>query len=87
MAATVTVLPFTTVRPSAQRFYRCYLLADTGHIQAVEILNCGSDDDAEALAELIFQRQPDCAAIELWDVGRVMLRLHRDRADGNAQAA
>ena len=87
MRATVTVLPFTTVQPSAQRFYRCYLLAETGHIQAVEILSCGSDGDAETLAELIFQRQPGCAAIELWDVGRVMLRLHRDNADRHAHAA
>jgi hypothetical protein len=80
MSATVTVLPLTTNHRSPQRLYRCYILAESGHIQRLETLSCSNDDHAQSLAELIFLRQADCAAVELWDIGRIMLRLSRDSA-------
>jgi hypothetical protein len=76
MSAILAVLPFGSSQ--ARHFYRCYLFAASGHIEALETIACRDDDEAQAFAERIFEHQPDCAALELWDVGRVMLRLSRE---------
>ena len=70
IAVDATRRPAPVLRP-----YRCYVIAATGHILALETVTCGSDDAARQAAERFLQQQSGCAAVELWDVGRRLVRL------------
>ncbi len=58
--------------------YRCYFRARTGHILALEVIRCGSDDEAMRSAATLIREGPDCHALELWDLGRPVARLTGD---------
>ncbi len=55
--------------------YRCYFRARTGHILALEVIRCGGDDEAKQSAARMIRERPDYHAIELWDLGRPIMRL------------
>ena len=55
--------------------YRCYFRASTGHILALEVIRCGGDDEAKQAAARMIRERPDYHAIELWDLGRQIVRL------------
>jgi len=49
--------------------YRCYFLSD-GHIRAVEVFDCNTDDDARALAFELLSKRPQYTAVEVWEQAR-----------------
>jgi hypothetical protein len=55
--------------------YRCYFRARTGHIQALEVIRCSGDDAARQMAARMIRERPDYHAVELWDLGRQIVRL------------
>ncbi len=59
--------------------HRCYFRDEAGHITALHTISCRSDDEARAKAAALFRREPD-HALELWAIGRPLLRLTRDSA-------
>ena len=62
--------------------YRCYFRTETGHILALQTIRCRGDDEARETAAELFRREP-YHAVELWAIGRPLLRLTREslRAD------
>ncbi len=59
--------------------YRCYFRDKAGHIMALHTISCRGDDEAKAKAAELFRREPH-HALELWAIGRPLLRLTRDSA-------
>lgn len=56
--------------------YRCYFQDEIGHIMALQTIRCCGDDEARATAAELLRREPH-HAVELWAIGRPLLRLTR----------
>jgi hypothetical protein len=80
-------IPITTMQPQTALLepasqlldaltpYRCYSLAETGHILALVVVNCADEESAKQLAASKFRDDPQCRVIEVWGVGRRVARL------------
>jgi hypothetical protein len=56
-------------------WYRCYFLDDRGKIVSVENIDAPDDEHAKRVAtEMLAQRADRYPAIELWQLGRRVLR-------------
>jgi hypothetical protein len=54
------------------RPYRYYSLDERGMIFFAEIIDAGSDDDAQRQAETLLERSARCRAVEVWDRRRAV---------------
>ncbi len=59
--------------------YRCYFRDEVGHIMALQTIRCAGDDEAKEMAAALFRREPH-HAVELWSIGRQVLRLIHESA-------
>ncbi len=59
----------------AQTSYRCYSIAETGHILDLEVVNCANEESAKQIAATKFREHPQCRVIEVWEIGRRIARL------------
>jgi hypothetical protein len=56
--------------------YRCYAIAETGHILGLRKVMCANEEQARRLAATAFRDDPRCCVIEVWEVGRRIARLN-----------
>jgi hypothetical protein len=76
----MTIQPRTVLEPAshdanAPTPYRCYSIAETGHILDLVVVNCTDERSAKQLAATKFRDDPQCRVIEVWEVGRRVARL------------
>lgn len=62
----------------AMQLYRCYFLDKEARISALEIVECGSDDEARQMALKMLDQRSHHASVEVWDQARRI--LCQDRA-------
>ncbi len=60
------------------RFYRCYFLDKEARISALEVVECGSDDEARQMALKMLAERPHHFTVEVWDQARRILCHDRD---------
>ena len=63
------------------RGYRCFLLNRAGRIEAAEVVEAKTDDDALAAALRLIEQQSHYATVEVWEGARKVFPQSRDRAD------
>ena len=56
--------------------FRCYAIAETGHITGLRMVKCADGEEAQRLATTAFRDDPYCCVIEVWEVGRRIARLN-----------
>ncbi len=64
------------------RLYRCYFLDREGRISALEVVECGSDDEARRMALLMLGERPHHFTVEVWDQARRI--MCQDRASARS---
>jgi hypothetical protein len=56
--------------------YRCYAIAETGHILGLRIVIYADEESAKRLTATAFRHDPQRCVIEVWEVGRRIARLN-----------
>jgi hypothetical protein len=60
--------------------YRCYYLDERDMIFLAEIIEAASDEDAARRAAEMLANKPNTAAIEIWDLARLVDKLVRQNS-------
>jgi hypothetical protein len=55
--------------------YRCYSIAESGHILDLVVVNCTNEESAKQVAATKFRDDPQYSVIEVWEIGRRIARL------------